>query len=169
LYANKTNAELDPQSVAKNELLDREFLTIYHQAIKHLTAQQADDAISSARTALKKRPNSARAVAVIATAYKIKKDYAQAIKYFQQATDLFNDKTQRFEKASTLYQIAFCYELLGQRSSAIAAWQIYITIASNYPQEATSLAFARERIKTLTYIEEQQKKKEQNKNNQKSK
>ena len=144
--------KLDPKAVAANELLDKKFLKIYRTAISQLISGQLDAAIATAQSALSFRPNSGRIYALIGAAYKRKKDYAQAITNFQQAVTRFDDRKELFEKASALYNIAFCYELMNNSSAAIAAWQIFINLVSTSPHHAASLAFARKRIQDLKAV-----------------
>ena len=157
--ADKVSAEpkpkgykLDPKAVANNELLDKKFLKIYRQAIAQLVGGQFDAAISSAQSALRIRPNSGRLYALIGYAYKRKKDYSQAISYFQQAVTRFTTPAELFEKASVLYNIAFCYELMNKSAQAIAAWEIFINLVSASPHHAASLAFAKKRIQDLKAV-----------------
>ncbi len=144
--------KLDPKAVANNELLDKKFLKIYRKAIAQLVGGQFDAAISTAQSALSLRPNSGRIYALIGYAYKRKKDYAQAISYFQQAVTRFSTPAELFEKASVLYNIAFCYELMNKTAQAIAAWEIFINLVSSSPHHAASLAFAKKRIQDLKAV-----------------
>lgn len=150
--AQKPKKGLDPKEVAKNELLDKEFLRVLQMGIKAIKVGNLDGAIKFAKEARKQRPKSGRPMLVMATAYKVKKEYNTAIQYFQQAANRFGSKKTIYEKAQALYNIAFCYELAQNRPNAIAAWQIYAAFAATYSMQNGRVLFARRRINDLQKV-----------------
>jgi tetratricopeptide (TPR) repeat protein len=147
----KAREEVIKKQAEKNELFDKEFMEMYKDGQRKFLAGQYDQVIGVAQNLLRKR-RSGRATVLMATAYKAKALYPRAIELFQQAASLFDDKSEFYEKAQALYNVAFCYELAKNRTAAISSWQLYINFASNYPQEANSVAFARGRINTLNSV-----------------
>lgn len=143
-----------PAKVKKPQhpLLDKKFRTLFRQARTQIVADQHDAAIVTARKMMALWPTSARALMIIATAYKGKKLYVQAVDFFRRSANAFSRKTEFFERAQALYNVAYCFELQKQRQSAIAAWQTYLNFASAYNQEAASVSFARKRIKMLRSV-----------------
>lgn len=148
----QTDPEMLKKFAEKNELLDQSFVKLLRRAESKFASREFDAAIGLGQSALNKRPSSGRATALIGYAYKAKKMYGQAIPYFQKAASLFDDKTEFFEKGQALYNVAFSYELMKQKDAAIGAWQTYLGFASNYPQEAQGVTFARERIAALQSV-----------------
>ena len=148
----QTDPDLLAKYAEKNELLDAAFIKLLRNAESKFASREFDAAIGLAQNALNKRPSSGRATALVGYAYKAKKLYGQAIPYLQKAAGLFDDKTEFFEKGQALYNVAFTYELMRQRDAAIGAWQTYLGFASNYPQEAQGVTFARERIAALQSV-----------------
>lgn len=136
----------------KHELQNKKFLEEYKNALQKYQTGSIDGAIGAAQMALRTWPKSPRLLALLGWCYKTKKLHSKAIDYFQRASNLFNGKSEFFEKGQALYNVAFCYELMQQRPAAIAAWKVFIAFASNYPQEARSLAFARARVQALTSV-----------------
>ena len=150
--ASTKKPRLKPQEVAKNELIDKAFLTPYKAGIKALQNDKFDAAIKFATAALRKRPQSGRAMLVLGTAYKRKKLYNSAIQYFRQASKVLVGKKVLYEKGQALYNIAFCFELQRQLSSAIIAWQLYVNHAATYHMQNSQVAFARQRVKILQTV-----------------
>ncbi len=136
----------------KSELTDKKFMNLYNSALQRYLSGQVDVAIGAAQNILRKWPQSPRTLALLGWCYKKKKLYPRAIDYFNRASKFFDDKTEFFEKAQMLYNIAFAYELLKQNLAAVASWKVYINFASNYPQEAQGVAFAQSRVQALTSV-----------------
>lgn len=143
---------LDVAAVKKNELLDKQFLDLYNRAAQSLLRRDINAGYTLIQAAQRLRPNSARLFGLYGTMYKLNKQYKQAIRFYQLAANGFKEKTESFEKFQALYNIAFCYELQKNRSAAIAAWQIYLTLASKFPQQKAGVAFASKRIKDLASV-----------------
>lgn len=141
------------EKAQQDELFDVNFLKIYREAQIKFIQQSYDQVIGMAQNLLRMR-KSARAMFLMATAYKAKALFPRAIDLFQQAAANFDDKSQFYEKAQSLYNVAFCYELAKNRAQAISGWQLYINFANNYPQESASVAFARARIELLNSVKE---------------
>lgn len=150
--------KLDAKAVKKNELLDRKFLDLYARAIQNLLRRDVNTAYTLIQAAQKLRPTSPRLYALYGAMYKLNKQYKEAIKFFKVAAEKFDTKTEIYEKLSALYNIAFCYELGKDRTSAIAAWQSYISVASSYPKDAKHVTFARQRTKDLAKVQGPKKK-----------
>lgn len=144
--------KLDPKAVKQNELLDKQFLDLYFRAMQALLRGDVNVAYTLIQAAQKFRPNSPRLYFLYGTMYKINKQYKEAIQFYQLAANGFNPKQELFEKSSAMYNVAMCYELTPDRPSAIAAWQSYATLFSSYPQESSSVAFAKARIQALSSV-----------------
>ncbi|GEM_PF-5874270 len=141
------------EKAQQDELFDVDFMKVYREAQIKFIQQSYDQVIGMTQNLLRMR-KSARAMFLMATAYKAKGLYPRAIDLFQQAAGTFDDKSQFYEKAQSLYNVAFCYELAKNRAQAISGWQLYINFANNYPQESASVAFARARIELLNSIKD---------------
>lgn len=153
-WANKSTKKprLKPSEVAKNELIDKRFLKDYKGAIASLQAGKYGFALKQAQSALQKRPQSGRVLLVMASIYKRQKQYNNAIQYFQQAAQRLNGKKTIYEKAQALYNVAFCFEILGQRPNAIAAWQMYVSHTVAFHMRNNRVGFARKRITALQSV-----------------
>lgn len=143
---------LDVEAVKKNELLDKRFVDLYERATQKLMQRDINGSYTLIQAAQRLRPSSARLFALYGTMYKLNKQYKQAIRFFQLAANGFKEKTESYEKFTALYNVAFCYELQKKRPAAIAAWQIYLTLASKYPQQKAGVQFAQSRIKALSSV-----------------
>ncbi len=150
--------KLDAKAVKKNELLDRQFLSLYKRAIQNLLRRDVNTAYTLIQAAQKIRPTSPRLYALYGAMYKTNKQYKEAIKFFKVAAEKFKTKSELYEKLSALYNVAFCYELAGSRPSAIAAWQSYVSFAASYPKVAKHVDFARLRMKNLAKVQGPKKK-----------
>ncbi|HAA54501.1 MAG TPA: hypothetical protein DCE42_07075 [Myxococcales bacterium] len=135
-----------------SELQNTKFMSMYKEALQKLRVGQVDTAIGTATGLLRTYPRSPRTLSLLGYAYKTKKMYNKAIDYFQRSSRLFNEKSEFFEKGQVLYNAAYCYELLKKRLAAVAAWNVYVSFASSFPQEAASVAFARARIQALQSV-----------------
>lgn len=150
--SDPNNTKLDPKAVKENELLDKQFLDLYFRAIQALLRGDVNVGYTLIQAAQKLRPNSPRLYFLYGTMYKINKQYKEAIQFFQLAANGFQPKHELFEKSSAMYNIAMCYELTPDRVNAIVSWQSYISFFSSYPQESTSVAFAKARIQALSSV-----------------
>lgn len=147
----EARAKIIKEKAKQDELFDAKFMKMYKEAQVKFIQQSYDQVIGITQNLLRTR-KSGRALFLMATAYKAKAIFPRAIDLFQQAASAFDDKSQFYEKAQALYNVAYCYELAKNRSQAISAWQLYINFANNYPQESASVAFARSRIEILNSV-----------------